>query len=842
MQKNLGFPISKSLDQFKSLYGSISATPKPLSSRPSADSVSSGSFANLKLTAEKLVKEQASVKTDLENANSKLKKSQEYVHALEEKLQNALNENAKLKVKQKEDKKMWKGLESKFSSTKTLCDQLTETLQQLAGLVQDAEKDKETLENKLSASSEALDSLNKQMDGLSLKLDSAQETISTRDNELEKIKYATEEREKFHRDEQCRVTNVIQDKDTMIRNLEEMLTSSRLATENLNSKLEEVHLQLKVKEDEIMHHLTSQEKLEKEKSDLQLWNAGLAEKLDMSLQEIKNLEESLHSLAAHLSNLDKESLNLLSKFDEMNLLYASCFQLVQQERETFSKHARYQYSELNNKFFVLELENNAAQMKIHELSKNVDELQKVHESTLAKLTEDSRLAAERIQSLESEAETLISKKKDAEVLISKLEKKADFLLESSRSSENQVQGLLLKVSTLETESKENTERLQAEMSKKSDEIDTLQNERMKLEQHADSLDKEVIQLQNSLEEKDKCILHSKEQEKKLEDQIAENLSLLTSAESKLSEAKKQYDQMVENKQLELSRHLKEISQRNDQAINDIKRKYELEKMEIVNMEKDKVNKAIAEIEGKCGQKLAEWKEESRQQLMRIQEEHALLVTQMKQEHDKMQLSLIAEHNEQLKRTQLQAENELREKTMFMRNDHEAQIKALRCELEDECQKLEEELHLQKSKEDRQRALLQLQWKVMSDKPKEDQEVNSKQDYSISSIKRRSSFGGKRNQHDLDSPHIEATQRPVPKLLKKVENVKTGSAVSIPKHHRKSCLYQDPRNGKTNTPKVNTPGSVVKSIKGGGHPRPSNIGDLFSEGSLNPYADDPYAFD
>ncbi|KAG4382860.1 hypothetical protein AAZX31_14G160800 [Glycine max] len=712
---------------------------------------------------------------------------------------------------------MWKGLESKFSSTKTLCDQLTETLQQLAGLVQDAEKDKETLENKLSASSEALDSLNKQMDGLSLKLDSAQETISTRDNELEKIKYATEEREKFHRDEQCRVTNVIQDKDTMIRNLEEMLTSSRLATENLNSKLEEVHLQLKVKEDEIMHHLTSQEKLEKEKSDLQLWNAGLAEKLDISLQEIKNLEESLHSLAAHLSNLDKESLNLLSKFDEMNLLYASCFQLVQQERETFSKHARYQYSELNNKFFVLELENNAAQMKIHELSKNVDELQKVHESTLAKLTEDSRLAAERIQSLESEAETLISKKKDAEVLISKLEKKADFLLESSRSSENQVQGLLLKVSTLETESKENTERLQAEISKKSDEIDTLQNERMKLEQHADSLDKEVIQLQNSLEEKDKCILHSKEQEKKLEDQIAENLSLLTAAESKLSEARKQYDQMVENKQLELSRHLKEISQRNDQAINDIKRKYELEKMEIVNMEKDKVNKAIAEIEGKCGQKLAEWKEESRQQLMRIQEEHALLVTQMKQEHDKMQLSLIAEHNEQLKRTQLQAENELREKTMYMRNDHEAQIKALRCELEDECQKLEEELHLQKSKEDRQRALLQLQWKVMSDKPKEDQEVNSKQ----------------------DSPHIEATQRPVPKLLKKVENVKTGSAVSIPKHHRK-----DPRNGKTNTPKVNTPGSVVKmqSIKGGGHPRPSNIGDLFSEGSLNPYADDPYAFD
>ncbi|KAG5097957.1 hypothetical protein JHK82_047811 [Glycine max] len=73
----------------------------------------------------------------------------------------------------------------------------------------------------------------------------------------------------------------------------------------------------------------------------------------------------------------------------------------------------------------------------------MDELQKVHESTLAQLTE---------------------------------------------------RGLLLKVLALETESKENTQRLHAKKLKKSKEIDTLQNERTKLEQHADSLDKEVIQL------------------------------------------------------------------------------------------------------------------------------------------------------------------------------------------------------------------------------------------------------------------------------------------------------------------------------------------------------------
>ena len=43
-----------------------------------------------------------------------------------------MNGNAKLKVKQTEDSKLWQGLDSGASSTKTLCDQLTQTLQRLA--------------------------------------------------------------------------------------------------------------------------------------------------------------------------------------------------------------------------------------------------------------------------------------------------------------------------------------------------------------------------------------------------------------------------------------------------------------------------------------------------------------------------------------------------------------------------------------------------------------------------------------------------------------------------------------------------------------------------------------
>ncbi|XWS25279.1 hypothetical protein CRYUN_Cryun27aG0055700 [Craigia yunnanensis] len=875
MQK-LGLPSMKSLDRFKTLPGSVYGPPKTFSfsSRPSPDSISLGSFTNLKLTAEKLVKEQASVKTDLEMANSKLKKSMEHIRVLEEKLQDAFNENAKLKVKQREDEKLWKGLESKFSSAKTLCDQLTETLQHLASQVQNAEKDKEFFEGKLSQSSTAIDSLNEHMDGLSLKLSSAEETIRNRGKEIKELKLEKEENHRFYKDEQRKTANLIKEKDALIKKFEATVAVNKQAAESFNSKMGEVHLELRSKEDEITCLLTTQENLEKEKSDLLLNNNEFAKKLSISLQEIKHLEGFVAVLAAQLVELDNQNLTFADKFDELNSLYDTCFHLVQQERDLAAKHSQKKYEQLHDRFLCITSERDALQLVNGELNSKIIELQKAQESVMTQLSEECHLAGERIKKLESEAESLVSKKIEAEKLVSKLEEEIDTLSESSRSSENKMQDLLLKISALEMENKDNTEKMQAEIKGKIEEIDNLEKECEKHEVQVDYLEKQVGLLQLTLEEKEQLILQYQEREKKLEDQISENQAMLTAAESKLVEARKQYDVMLESKQLELSRHLKEMSQRNDQAINDIWRKYDVEKQEIVKLEKEKADKVVGEMEQKCDQKLAECKEESRLHLLRIQEENAAVVTHLQQEHDRKELNLKAEHHEELKRAQLLAENEFREKTTSLRNEHEVQMKALKCQFEDECGKLQEELSLQKSKEDRQRALLQLQWKVMGDKPEEEQEVNSKKHYSISSIKKRDSGVGKRTQHALVRPENEekesplpgVTQTPMSKLFKKVENANTGSVMSIPKHHKKvthheyevattngrtitkrrktrsTVLFEDPRKRKkVCTPKANTPRSFFKGTKGS-HPNASNIGDLFSEGSLNPYADGPYAFD
>ncbi|GLU16191.1 hypothetical protein SLE2022_326360 [Rubroshorea leprosula] len=876
--KKIGISSMRSLDQLKSLTGSVAgggvAKNLSFSSRPSSDSISYGSFANLKLTAEKLVKEQASVKTDLEMANSKLKKSMEHIRVLEEKLQNAFNENAKLKVKQKEDEKLWKGLESKFSSTKALCDQLTDTLQHLAGQVQDAEKDKEFFEVKLSASSKAIDCLNQKMDALSLKLVSAEENIRGREKELEELKIGKEEREKFYRDEQCRTVNLIEEKDAMIKKFEATVAANKQAAASLNSKLREVHLELSSKEDEITRLVNTKENLEKEKSNLQLSNGDFARKLAMSIQETKNLEGCVHVLAAQLVELDKQNLTFTDKFDELNSLYDACFKLVQQERDLAAKHSQKLYDQLHGEFLCIASERDALQLVNKELNDKITELQRVQESVMAQLSEESRLAGERIKRLESESENLLSKKTETEKLVSELEQKVNFLSESSRSSENKVQHLLLKISALELEKKDYTEQMLTEIQRKTEEMDSLQKESQKRDLCVDSLEKQVSHVQNILGEKEQLIMQYEQREKRLQDQITQNQEMLVAAESKIEDAKKQYDLMLESKQSELSRHLKEISQRNDQAINDIRRKYEVEKQEIVSQEKEKAAKLIGEMETICEQKLADFKEESRLHLMHIQEEHAVLVTMIQQEHERKELSMRTDHSEELKRAQLKADNELREKTTSLKNEHEVQMKAMRCQFEDECRKLQEELNLQKSKEERQRALLQLQWKVMGDKPQEDQEVDSK-DYSVLSIKMTDHNGGKPSQHApvrsqnevKESPFQGVTQRPVSKLLKKVQNAKTGSIMSTPKHHKKvthheyevettngrtitkrrktrsTVMFEDPsKQKKMNAAKAIVPGSFVKEFKGGHRNPSSNIGDLFSEGSLNPYADDPYAFD
>ncbi|XP_026402294.1 synaptonemal complex protein 1-like isoform X2 [Papaver somniferum] len=846
----LGISGMKSLNQLRSLSGSISGSgggktvPSMSSYRSSSsDSVSLGSFANLKLTAEKLVKEQASVKTDLEMANSKLKRAVDHIHLLEEKLQNAVNENAKLQVKQKEEAKLWKGLESKFSSTKTLCDQLTETLQHLAGQVRDAEHDKKVFEDKFLASSEAFDSLQLQMTGLTLKIDSTEENMRKCEESLSELKIEKEEREKFYVNEQGRTANLIGEKDAQIKDLERAVAADSLCLDNLNTRLEEVQRDLRLKEDMCKCLEDARSNLEKEKGALQSNNEHYARRLLASGQEIKDLQVLVHDLVEKLIELDQQSAMVSDNVAQLNRSFDTCYKLAKQEKDLTANLSQLQSNHLHKQLVNVKSENDSLQLDNEELKSKSVELQKLQELLILHHAEENRSAEERIKKMESEAEGLILKKTELEMLLTNMEERIKQLSEESELAENKMRELSQNISTLESESRYIQDKLQVKLQGKSEETEGLQKVIVEHEEHVASLENQVSELRVNLEEKEQLHQHYIEKEKLLEDKKKEIQASLAAAESTLAETKKQYDVMLESKQLELSKHLKEISQRNDQAVNDIRRKFELEKLDIVNQEKQKVDRLVGEMESQCAEKLAESKEESRQSLMQAQEQHASLISRLRQDYDKKEKDLRDDHEEELKHVQLQAEDELQEKTRVLKEEHDLELKVLKCQHEDECRKLQEELGHQKSREERQRALLQMQWKALDGNPKEDQEVTSKK-------------------------FIRLTQTPVSSALRKVEKENAGNVMNIPKHSRKvtrreyevettnggitkrktksTVMFEDP----TKLKRVATPRSraikdamkVKEVYKGGSQTRPSNIGDLFSEGSLNPYVDDPYAFD
>ncbi|CAN1239287.1 Synaptonemal complex protein 2 [Linum grandiflorum] len=763
--KKLAFPSLRSLDHSKAASGSAKSFSYP--SRSSSNQMQLGSFTNLKIAAEKLVKEQASLKTDLETANNKLKKSADDVRALEEKLQSAFHENVKLQVERKEDEKLWNGLESNFCSAKSMCDQLSETLDCLAVQIQDAEKDKEFFEGKLSTSSNAIDILNQQIYDLSLKLTSTEETVTTCERELTNLSNEDKEKSNVFAQEKCRLTNLIEEKDYTIKQFEATLAANQSDTRIVNSKLENLHMELKLKDDEIKNTSIAVQNLEKEKSDLQLTKQRYSNDLDALRDEIRKLESFVNVLTAQLVQLDKQSLDYIKNFDLLNSLYDTSSKLIQEENDLVSKHAKKQHDMLQNQVVGVTSEREEMQLRIKERNDKIYELEKTQDSIREMLGEEQILAAQNISKLEAEAKALGKKKDEMDLILSNLEEKLAALSESSRSSEKEMEELLQKLARLEEENRDSTAKLQADIQEKVDEINNLQKELAKHDQEVHSLKNKVDELEHMVQEKEETVLQGKESERKLEYQINEVKASLTTGESRLVEVRKQYEVMLDRKELELSKHLQEISTRNDQAITEIRTKYEDEKAEIINMEKEKVNKLLHDMERNCTQKLSEQKEDLRQQVMRIQDEHTALITRIQQENERKEMSLKAHHNEELKHAELQAKEGQREKILQLRNEHEGQMKTLRIQYEDVCKKLQDELNIQKSKEDRQKALLQLQWKVMSDQRDNDAEVNSKQDQSNSSVQM-----------------LDTRIRKSPRSLVRPENAKTASVMPTPVHPRK----------------------------------------------------------
>ncbi|KAM0913494.1 hypothetical protein ACQ4PT_012129 [Festuca glaucescens] len=862
MQK-LGLSGLRSLEGFRSLAGPTSTNGKPTNPKPSSDAGGGtyGSFANLKMTAEKLVKEQASVKTDLEMTHTKLKKATEQINMLEAKLQQAVNENVKLKVKQTEDSKLWQGLDSKVSSTKTLCDQLTETLQQLASQAERAEEDKKFFEETLGKNSKALDEFNRSLHDTSAKLECAEQNIMSGKQEMLRIKQEKEEMDRSYKEQIYANDTTIREKDSLITQLEVSVEENKARLLSADSRLQCMEQDLKLKQDVCTCLKENLASAEKEKNDLELRNQGYILEVERLSKDNKDADALLRSFVAKVAELDREHASMSNHVSRLLSSFEKYYGMVQEEKMLITRSAKDKLEHLQNQFVNLTTENSDLKLEIGELKSRIMELQKTQEIVMVQHVEECHVAEDKIRRLESEAEISASNVNRLEQLSSELQGRVQKLLEDSSLAENQKEELIQKTLKLESDNQELLGRVQSVLDEKSTDTESLQHEITKRDLQAETFEKQISELRSFLDEKEQLYISSTEREKSLEEQKLQVQASLAATECQLTEAKKQYDLMLVGKQIELSKHLKELSLRNDQAINDIRKKYELEKVEIISAEKEKAEKLVREMENKCNEKLLENKRESERCLTRLKEEHGAVVARIQQDNEHKESTLRAYHKEELQRIRSQAENELKERLSSLRQEHQAQINSVNVQHEEDCQKLQDELELQKSKEEKQRALLQLQWKVMGENQQVDQEVSSKQ--------RRDPYVRKESQVQLAGPETKrkdlklpgVIQSPISNALRKVEKgtqdvpnhrkvthheyeVETanGRITKRRKTTKSTVMFGEPNTQKSlhNTVEKNV--SRARKVVPGSRPHPANIGELFSEGSLNPYAEDPYAFD
>ncbi|KAK3144682.1 hypothetical protein QOZ80_4AG0316300 [Eleusine coracana subsp. coracana] len=623
-------------------------------------------------------------------AHTKLRRATEQINLLEAKFQQAVNENL-LKVKQIEDSKLWQGLDSKVSSTKTLCDQLTETLQQLATQTERAEEDKKLFEEKFGNNSTALDEFNCLLRDLSAKLECAEQTIISGKQQMLQIKHEKEEMDQSYMERLCANDTTIKEKDSFIKELEGSIDEYKARLICIDSRLQCMEQELKLKDDvciSLKENLVSAES----ENNLELRNQGYSLEIATLCKDNKNLNDLLSSFVAKVTELDEKHASMSSQASRLPSSFERFQGMVQEEIMLIARSSRDKFEDLQNKYVELMSENNGLKIAIEELKSRIIELQKTQKiqeflEKISKLESDNQKLVDQVQSVMDE------KSNNAESLQGEIAKR-DQQVDTLENQVNQLRTNLdekeqLYSCSVEREKTLEEQKLQVEASLVATECQLieakkqydlmLEGKQIELSKHLVDLSlkndqaindirkkhelekTEISQITNAEKQKTEKLIREMERETTLEEERLQVEESLAGTECQHIEAKKQYDLMLEDKQIELSKHLIELCLKNDKVINDIRKKYELEKIEITNAEKQKAEKLIREMENKCNKKILENKKDSESYLMHLKEEHGTTLTRIQQDNEHKESTLWEYHKEELQRRS-QAENKLREVT------------------------------------------------------------------------------------------------------------------------------------------------------------------------------------
>uniref|UniRef100_A0A0A9CGI7 Uncharacterized protein n=1 Tax=Arundo donax TaxID=35708 RepID=A0A0A9CGI7_ARUDO len=390
----------------------------------------------------------------------------------------------------------------------------------------------------LGKNSTALDEFNCLLHDLSTKLESAEQTIISGKHEMLQIKQEKEEMDRSYKGRLKENDTTLKEKDSLIKQLEGSLDDNKACLICLDSHLQCMEQELKLKHDVCISLKENLASTEGEKNDLELRNQGCNLEIEKLCKDNQDLNELLSSFMAKVTELDKEHASMSSHVSRLLSSFERFCGMVQEEKMLITKSSKDKFEHLQSQYVDLTSENNALKVEIEELKSRIIELQKTQEIIMVQHVEECQVAEDKIRRLESEAEISTSNINRLEKLASELQERIQKLLEDSTLAENHKQELLEKISKLESDNQELLNRVQSIMDEKSNNAESLQGEIAKRDQQVDTLENQVNQLRNVLDEKEQLYSCSVEREKTLEEQKLQVEASLAATECQLIEAKK----------------------------------------------------------------------------------------------------------------------------------------------------------------------------------------------------------------------------------------------------------------------------------------------------------------
>eukprot|EP00897_Mesotaenium_endlicherianum_P000359 jgi/Mesen1/10323/ME000796S09701 len=321
---------------------------------------------------------------------SKVEKAEGALKTMELRLQEAKIENAKLIVKQKEDAKMWKGLDAKYLPTKALFDQMMDTFAQIEHQVQQGEEIRDCLQDKLVERHNFYDEMQSHTKQLISERDQAEADFKSSKTKLQDMEKEKECLEEMLKKSSADMEKLVTEKDLSVQeneDLQKALEETKLSLTSAHAQIEE---ELRRKKIEVVE---LQEKI-----------AAGEEELGRTMENCSALQRTLVEKDNHIKQSSADSDAKLEQYQrELSLLEEKYDLSLAAERENYNKqaknsevlqeklsHALFQLDE-----FIKQAEEHTSSYNLmkEELNATVENLHKTEESHARTKEEETNLRA-----------------------------------------------------------------------------------------------------------------------------------------------------------------------------------------------------------------------------------------------------------------------------------------------------------------------------------------------------------------------------------------------------------------------------------------------------------------